>query len=369
MIQALIVSFLAILLAYFAKKHAGNDLLKLSFAILGVFWAIRYNWGNDYLAYYAMYESINSIDVSWFDFEGLKALQENRGEVGWVLINKLCKPIGFFGMIIALSCIETFILYRFVKRYVPKNWWWVSVLIYTLNVNFFYVGASMMRQWLTMSIFLLCVEFIGKKNWKAYFPIMFIAAQIHHSAYLMLPVYFLSGISYVRLKWIHIAVGLCGLFLWWFVADSVFSSNIGLLLSFSDFDAYEHYIGEGVGSFSLVGFIIDYLYPIIPIFFLNKEIKNNQFLIILSLFAVLFIPLQSNAYLISRIGSYFSYVSVAVWPIIFNKCQKNNKKILGSLLFVLLVLIMIKGMFSFYKVDVWKESFSEYHTIFEYNWN
>ena len=58
-----------------------------------------------------------------------------RTEIGWTFLCWIFQPIGFFGMIIVLTIFEYIVIYRLIKKYIPKDWYWFSVLIFTLNTN------------------------------------------------------------------------------------------------------------------------------------------------------------------------------------------------------------------------------------------
>ena len=153
MFATLVISLIAILFAWIARfqktKYGG---LEFAFILLTVFMAIRYNFGNDYPAYLNIFIKIGRNNIP------------DRLEAGWVLLSKLFQPIGFFGMIIVLTIIEYSIIYWLIKKYIPKQWYWLSVFIFTLNTSFLLIGASMMRQFLAMCVCLIAIEFIIRKK-------------------------------------------------------------------------------------------------------------------------------------------------------------------------------------------------------------
>ena len=110
MIEYLTVSIICILITLFQKKK--ESALAYSFVILTVFFAIRYNFGNDYFAYLKHFDLANQGNL-------LDALESERFEDGWVVLCRLSKPIGFFGMVIILTVFENFVLYRMKKNMCP----------------------------------------------------------------------------------------------------------------------------------------------------------------------------------------------------------------------------------------------------------
>src|SRR5690606_31529927 len=136
----------------FQKSKYGG--LEVAFILLTIFMSIRFNFGNDYSSYLDLF-----IEIGRY-----KNLDFVQTEIGWTFLNWIFQPIGFFGMIIVLTSFQYAIIYRLIKNYVPKDWYWFSVLIFTLNTGYMLVFGSMMRQFLAICIFVLAVDFIIKRR-------------------------------------------------------------------------------------------------------------------------------------------------------------------------------------------------------------
>ncbi|HHX67992.1 MAG TPA: hypothetical protein GX708_08095, partial [Gallicola sp.] len=111
----IIISLIAILFAWIARfqktKYGG---LEAAFILLTIFMSIRYNFGNDYPGYLNRFLSIGA-------FSNIDLTLEST-EIGWAVLNLLFQPIGFFGMVIVLTVFEYAVIYRLIKKYVPKEW-------------------------------------------------------------------------------------------------------------------------------------------------------------------------------------------------------------------------------------------------------
>ena len=104
MYVALAVCCLAVFFSWLASIRRFRYGLFVSFFILGIFSALRYDFGTDYLTYVADFEYNESITFSTiiFDLEFTK-------EQGWAFFMKCFSPLGyivFFGLLSVLFVIH-----------------------------------------------------------------------------------------------------------------------------------------------------------------------------------------------------------------------------------------------------------------------
>ena len=86
-----ILGLIAVVLVRLTQSRQNGWGLKAAFSIIFVFMALRYDYGNDYMAYlrkfncFASYYSSRAVDVTdmWW-------------EPGWVLLNFFFAPFGFY---------------------------------------------------------------------------------------------------------------------------------------------------------------------------------------------------------------------------------------------------------------------------------
>ena len=362
MIAAFIINCIAILLSWLARYRRWRVLLSASFVIYTVFLGIRYMWGNDMMNYYLMFDQINSIDNDLFN---LNSIDYREGkEYGWIILNILCKPIGFLGMQMVLAVFQNYVVYSFIKRNVTPNWYWFATFLYGFGVNFMVLSASMMRQSLAMMIVLFASPYIAQKKIIPSVLLVLLAASMHQSALILLPFCFLGylKINFKRKNLFWIAGALI---LWMILAEKVLSSIVSSLISSETFDNYEVYMGEFVES-SGTGFV--FLFNCFLTCMLLAHIRYVSSLeyknvLILGSLAILFVPLMSFASLVTRLGYYFSLFTIAGYPIIMQNWIFN--KYLKIVVIFFIILLNIRSFFAFFYSDVWYRSYFEYHTIFE----
>ena len=158
MIETIVIGLICVFLAYLGRYRRLSWGFGAAMTILFVFLAIRYEWGNDYRQYIDKFTVYNSIDE--FNYSD----PNERWEVGWIFLYRIFKPFGFFSLVIVLTAFEISVYYWFIKKYIPKEWYWFAVFIYVFNPNFMLTQSSMMRQTLAMCIVLLSIPYIYKKK-------------------------------------------------------------------------------------------------------------------------------------------------------------------------------------------------------------
>ena len=366
MIAAFIINCIAVLLSWLARYRNCHYLLNLAFVIFTIFLGIRYMWGNDMPGYYLMFQQFNRADNNLLDLDSID--YRDGKEYGWIILNILCKPIGFFGMQMLLAVFQNYVVYTFIKRNVMPPWYWFATFLYGFGTSFMVLSASMMRQSLAMMIFLFATSYIAQKKVIPSILLVLLAASMHQSALILLPFCFLGylnvNLGRKDLLWIG-----GGLIFWMFLAEPMLSGIVGSLIASETFDNYDIYMGEFVDSSgSGLGVLFNCLLTCLLLahirYVSNPEYKN---IFILGSVAILFVPLMSFASLVSRLGFYFSLFTIAGYPIIMRNWVFNQYIKIGVILII--IFLNIRSFFGFFYSDVWHRAYFEYHTIFEApNW-
>ena len=108
MIFVLEIAFLALLPFLFRIKYR----LELSCLILFVFLALRFDYGNDYINYSKLfYQLISETPVDEIIFD-------TQMEKGFLWLNILFIPFGFFASIACLTGFNIYSIYFLIKKYV-----------------------------------------------------------------------------------------------------------------------------------------------------------------------------------------------------------------------------------------------------------
>lgn len=354
MIEYTIVGLFCVLLAGAQKniKYA----LECSFVCLTFFLAVRYEFGSDYPEYLRHFYIANSGSLS-------DALATERLEDGWVILCRLLKPIGFFGMIILLTVFEHFVLYRLIKRHVPPSYYWLAVFSYVFSVLLCLTGVSMMRQFLAMCICLISFDLaLNKKNVVWAVLLVLLASTFHTSALLCIPICFAGFLKDIRLSNRGIVVAsifaaivvilfirVLGDYLYGFVEGSVFSTY------------GERFEEEGGGAQIGISTFINYFFLFLILFYQKRQDYANRRFVLFFVLYFLIQPFNSFAPLIGRIGLYF----YLLFPVCFsNAVAKIKVQYARFFILSLFIAFQLYTCYSFVTSPGWGNSFLEYRTIF-----
>lgn len=366
MIVALVVIVIAVLLARLDIKNVSNINYGLisSFIVLTIFSSIRYNYGNDYPNYLQFF-----IDINGIRSVDLSAYREMIGgmEWGWMLLNRLCEPIGFFGMIIGLTCLEYTIIYKFITRYLERKYYWLAVLIFGMSFGLMITGVSMMRQFLAQCLCLIAFRCVI--NRKLIIAILFVllATTIHTSAWIIIPICFV-GYYYKILKNKYFVFILMGILMVLYLFGKSLLGGVfdSVMLMNEDFERYDVYVGQEELNLGFVG-ILRTIYDLMFIgivIFQGRRLMHRERLILVTiyLFSYLIDGFSNVVPLIGRLGYYFDMVGIVVLPMVFSMFRNKIWRILIPVSYT--ARITYGWVTAFYS-EVWYDAFFEYHTIFE----
>ena len=371
MTVSLLFCALAVFLSLLDRNKSSRRFggLEMAFITLMLFLSIRYGFGNDYETYLNSFREFTSYSYGLTEFEKWASLQD-RGEYGFVILNKLFQPVGFFGFIIFLSFFSLYALYRLIKTYVPTNWYWFAVFILAFNPSFLIVGiAGAIRQWIAVTIFVLTFDHIKKKKILLAILVMIVASTIHKSALAVAPfclMPFLGVNNFSKSKSIILTLFI----LLWFVLIPRVGYTLFLPLFESEsMEYYTGYMSQDTG-FSIFGisslFVIGI--PFLCLSLIKRMDYDMRLMCLIMMCSVLFIPMVSVNACIGRLAWYFSIFSVIVYPKAMELLQYKRK--------VTLVRIIVSGLVVYYLYlfirhfldPIWYDTSYHFHTIFEQPW-
>lgn len=344
MITIAIFNAIVVYYAILAKSKKSDYWLKLSFVFVFMFLALRYQYGNDYMAYFYAFSDIHYYDA------------KSRYEPGWQILCLLFKPLGFFAMTAFLAAFNCIIYYRFIKNYVPPVYYWVAVFIYVFNPYFMLVHSSAMRQSIAIAIFLFSVDYIYKKDIIRYSLCIIFASLFHASAIILLPLYLIFIIDWkiTRIRAVLIFVS--------FIAFLFNANNLAPYVNRfieTNFEKYSVYqdaseLGSGIGLLYYIAVLV------IILIYAKKQYENKDILFKLSIASYYVIPLGFIVALMSRVGMYLQPVMMAVIPIILINIQDKKLRFLFLSSYLLMTLY---SFYFFFQSDVWRDAFGTYKTI------
>lgn len=315
-----------------------------TFAILFMFMALRYDYGNDYMAYLNMHDLMNS---------GLRAWGQDS-----YLFHKLNLWIpNFFVFIGVTSLFYIVTIWVLIKNNLRVNQYWFAFLILLINPYIFLINLSALRQNIAVCFFVFAVNFAVKRKLIPYSIFILLAMGMHSSAIILLPMYFFLTEKPFNKKFLFGTLVICALLLF----SPLFDIIANKLLDFFP-PHYRLYYNasftEGLKN-SLRATIISSFYLVLVLFNLGK-LKGKEIIYgKLSLIATIISVLAIKVAMITRIGMYFDLFLIITIPHIFSRIEK---KIYRQILFIVLIGIYLLRYYSFFTTPLW-ESFREYQTI------
>ena len=329
MVAYFTIAFLAVFLALIpSNKKFG---LNCAFLVITTFLAIRYMWGNDYLAYLEMYQNFNTANFDLFDIEKNAALRGGK-EYGWVILNRLFGTLhlGFFGMIIALTLFENWVIRRMIIRFVEPKSYWIAIAFYVFT-TWFPVDASMMRQYLCVCLYILVVELMTDKKVRGY------------------------------LFW---AIGIIMLGTTFHLSNMITMATLpAFYIHFKNNNKTYILMGEqGEIANSGLGVYFSYIKLVVLLFILPKIIEKDKQSIILLVIASYFIAAIGTIIPpAGRMVIFFTIWEIILWPWLFKFAKQH------PWMFIVIlaqIIIMGKEITEFFYSPIWHDRFFEYHTIF-----
>ena len=345
MSTALLINFIAVLFAFCARTRSPKS-LTISQLLLSVCYGIRYDYGNDYWNYYEIFLKCEG----GFDPEII--------EPGWGIINVLCQPIGFMGMIFILTVLELHIIFKHIRSFVPQKYWWVAVLIFTFTFNFQLLGCSMMRQFLAMVVLLCSVRYVASRRIIPFLIVVALALSIHKTAIIFLPVFFLGGKvpDIKKIKWI-IIYSLTFIFLLTLAIKYIEYFKIAAVM-FDD-EKFNRYLMGDEGSYSFT-IIFDLLWLILLMRFCPDD-KLRKIVCLISILSYIFLPFTFVVVILLRLMLFFSFFFVFSIP---NMLASLKSPIIRYGLLSIYVFLMIKRSLASMTGETYGEFYDTFQTIF-----
>lgn len=357
MIHVLILGILAVAFAWLEGIGKFKHGLKTAFGIIFLFLALRYDFGNDYMGYLTQFIEIRGIrDVKYFHFR--------FNEIGWWYLNyffSFLGPSGFFIMYAFIAAFTSFVGYRFIRKYVPVKYFSLAVFLYIFQPDNILVLSSGIRQFIAVSIFLLSVDYLVKRQYLRYLLVIISASLFHTSVLVFVPLIFLNLVNW-KIRAPYIIIFIIAFISLIYLQQNIFTQVEGLLAFY--FTEYESYTKGGFEKVSFGrGFYFNAGIYLFVLYSGSKEKYSevNIFykLVIISLFLI---ALNLAINMASRV-SYYLYPTMII-AFIFTIESLPKSPILRSGFLLSIVGFTIYQFYLFWNSPVYGPYFEKYQTIF-----
>lgn len=353
-------SFIALLLAYLSRYSKYKKGLEWGFVIVTFIACIHYNYGNDYENYFQLWNDVKKKPLQNLFNYGIKA------EPGWLFLNWIFRfDGGFFCLVAILNVIQNYIYYRFIKEFVPRNWYWLAMILYLCDTSLYVLNFSLMRQGLVVALFIGSFLLINKKKYLFSITLLLLTPFIHKSAVVCLPLLLFPLLSG---KWVkfYLIIILALTIVLFFFKESI-ATIYDTVMSIEDFEKYQNY-EDRLSTDSLgLGFLLGLIPYFFLIYFLLKEgtqlTKETQMLLIISYLSLLVVPFKLYTQsIVSRVGIYFSAFLVASIPWMYSNIKG---KLIRAGATVIIIFLTMYSYFRFFSSETYGEFYYNFHSIFE----
>ena len=156
----------------------------LSFSIVFIIAAFRYNVGSDYYGYIRIFNEISNNSLSW----ALTSLRTEPlyGVLNWGIYTVFSEHIWIF---IVTSLITHGLIFTAIYR--NRHLFNVGLAVFIYLLSYYFGFFTTVRSALAASIIFWAYKYLVNKNVYKYFFSVFVAIGFHYTAVIMIPVWFL----------------------------------------------------------------------------------------------------------------------------------------------------------------------------------
>lgn len=298
---------------------------------------LRYSIGFDYFSYESIFKNISNMTFKQINLEYRTTF------LGYAYINKIISLFGGNYITLLLICnlfINTTVIW-FIYKYSSIKW--LSVYLY-ICFQFLAHSMNLFRQSIAVSMFLLAYPFLINRKFIFYLLLVLIAASIHISGLILIPLYFFINLD----KKFEIPIFI--LFLIFYLFDTQIFDFIIRITNYYNFARYKDLFYWQGNSFKYI--ILPTIYFGFVLIFRNK--LNPQNILLNSVFYTFIIYLYiTKHFILERFSIYVFIFSIIIIPQIICKLNRNKN---------LTVSIVIAAGFIYFLFAVYEG----FHNVYPY---
>lgn len=354
MIIYLITGIIVLLFAYLSQFDKDNIGLHFSFIAIFTFLALRYNYGNDYTVYHNLYNNING------DFRNY--INGSKGiEIGWVILNRIFKPFGFYSMVAFLALINCIVYFKFIKDFVDKKYYWFAVFIYFFNTYFLLIQLSAMRQCMAIILLISSMNYIFRKKYITSAALIVLAVSFHMSALILIMLIIIFLMIDFRIRLVHIIV-IEIIYLSLFMLTDIYQPLLRSIASSLLSEKYLFYLNPANSKPGLFNALTYSTLLFIILKYYNNFSSNFQFVIKLFVVGLILLPAGYILPLSSRLALYFLPFSIIIYPKLL---ELFESRLLKQLFTVGVISVISIRLLTFFFSSTSSPYYMKYSTIIQ----
>jgi hypothetical protein len=353
--------FLSAIFSVFLTRHSKAKIgLFVSFLLLYIFQAIRYDFGNDYLAYLKSYDLIKSSPLELNSL--LNYSKDYRLEIGYVLLIKFFPFTSFFAFVAIWSLVNCLVYYSIIKKYVHKSYYWFALAIYLFCPLGMLIQLSAFRQTIAIWIFVWAFKFLRDQKPIKFLILMTLGGLFHSSCFILIPLYLMGKKQLLTNKLIYV---FSMIFVLLVFLNTPFRNYLLPLIE-NNFNRYSVYTTSYMDSLlrnqSKVEIIMKtFLLVLILITYKNGNLLQRQYSILASFF--IFLSCFVNIFVMSdRLSMYFIPFLIIAVP---NSMVYIKKQLVQNLSMLLVISYYLLQFFRTFYSDTWGSHYINYNSVFK----
>lgn len=329
------------------EKSKDKYILFSVFLIMIFIGGARYEVGRDFSMYEGQYNMLTQYTLN----EIIGGHYPLKTEIGYALLNYFCYVMswGFQGVVFICQAITIIFIYKAINYYcIDKYEKYISTLVFM--VVYYFSTFNLIRQSLSMAIYIYISKYIFEKNFKKYIIGILIGSLFHQSILFMIPLYFIDKIKFNIKRfivWLIIIVS----------ANKIIINLIIILLNLFN-SKYMYYFeneinkissnGEGIGFFGIYNILVFLL----AMYINSGELKSNRKVRIVINMYGLYLLINTafvGSELLGRSTAYFTIFGIVVVPLITRIRNSREKKLIFSSITIFYYLYYFYNLYFYVK--------------------
>jgi transmembrane protein EpsG len=287
-------------------------LVFLAMATMVLVSGLRKNIGDT--VYYM--NSYANLDYSWVNIVGQKDIGFN---IFQMILQKISNDPQLLIFVVALitNVLIIMTLYNYSKLFE------LSLYVY-ITSGMFLVSMNGIRQFMAAAIAFAATKYIVNGDWKKYILVILIAAQIHQSAFILIPIYFIVR----RKAWSWTTMALLVLAIFIVLGFNQFSSLLFSVLENSQYSNYKDFQEGGTNIFRVAVSGVPVLLAYLGRDRLREIFPQSDYFVNMSLLAFVFMIISTQNWIFARFMFYFGLYSPLLMSWIVHLFVSRERKLI-----------------------------------------
>lgn len=354
MIASIVISLFVLIIAFIGgnTNHVNRSLL-LSFSIIFLFLALRYDFGNDYMNYYNYFDEVHRLSLrDMFSIETIR--NPAILEPGYTWINRLVPH--FFVLLAILALFTVYTYYKYMSLYLQPSVIWFALFIYLFSPSLMLVHSSAIRQSIAICFFIFSIQYLIERSFLKFLLIILLASLFHRSALVLIPLYFIATPKIWSRQILFLIVGL---YIFTAFFGYLFLGAIEKVAQMALPSYYRTYLinAEANSLDTGFGFLFKSMFLFLILWSHDRSSPQLAVITKLAIIGFLLLPLSIYLLVFSRLMMYFNVALIIAIPYaVFLQKSKQLRIVLISII----SFWYLYEYANFFQDPTWVEHFSHY---------